>query len=163
MDTLKHHLKNAHNNWVYSMINYNNNRIISCSFDDTIKVWNINQMVEEYCITIKDNYTMCMALISSNSLIAGLNNGNMNEYDLVNKILIRTIITGHTDCIWKLCILSEGLLLTGSSDSSAKIIDIKGETCLKTFKQNDIILSVVVLRDSRIIIGGQEKKLTFII
>ena len=96
-------------------------------------------------------------------LIAGLANGNLNEYDLIMKVLLRTIKTGHTNYILKICIISDGLILTGSyGDSNAKIIDIKTEECIKTFKQSSSIYCVGRLRDGRVIIGGTEKKLTFI-
>ena len=104
----------------------------------------------------------CLFLIATDRLLAGFYNGKLQEFDLIDKTLVRTIDIRHIEYVFKLSLLSEGLIITGSADYSVKIIDLQSETCIKTYKQNGIICCVGRLNAGRIIYGGDEKILSLI-
>jgi hypothetical protein len=73
------------------------------------------------------------------------------------RIHCQRTLTGHSNWIWALAVTREGLIVTGSSDKTAKVWTREGE-CLQTLTgHSDSILALAVTREGLIVTGSYDK------
>ena len=87
----------GHTNTVRSLCEMNNGNLISGSYDQTIKIWNIN---EEKCLkTIepKSDFVFALVLLDDMKLACGFENNTIQIWNLNNYSCIQTL-TEHIDC-----------------------------------------------------------------
>lgn len=101
-------------------------RIVSGSYDGTIKVWTISSQRNTNDITIitGSGYVRCIAVLPDGRIAGGFDNGTIKIWNLRNK-KCEKIIIGHTEMVYCLTILPGDnwnyRIVSGSKDRSIKI------------------------------------------
>ena len=165
----------GHTDWIYSMTLIRNCLIASGSDDETIRIWNTS--TGECVTTLSESHCAVSSLcsLSSHGLLASghwdkkiriWDNGNSpceNERE-ISAITCIKVLEGHRNAITSLCQLSDGTLVSGSSDKLMKIWSISTSSCVRTIKlHSGYILSILVHPDcKRIISGGMDDSCIFV-
>ena len=113
----------GHKEKIVSMIELSNGAIATGSYDNKIKIWNLETL---QCIkTIsEEGYIFCLLEMEPNKLLSGTNKNSIQLYDLNNNIL-EFSFKGHY--LWINCLIkcSQDYFASGSNDAEIKIWDPK--------------------------------------
>ena len=78
-------------------------------------------MIDESEKTFHDeSQVVCMKLINKQVLATGLNNNNINLWNITNGLIILTL-KGHSSVITSLELLNDKILVSGSVDTKIKL------------------------------------------
>ena len=97
-------------------------RLASCSDDNTIKIWNKNTGELLYDLTGHNNWVMALALLPNEYLASGCLDGTIKIWDLKEKKLLRTL-KDHLCAVFSLLVLPNRKLVSGSWDDTIKVWD----------------------------------------
>jgi WD40 repeat protein len=110
-----------HTNAVVGLEYINEDTIATGSMDNTIKIWSIN--FGETLRTINTNsgvYSLIAMITNCFYLCAGLVNGNINIYNIIDGSLIVTL-SGHANYVNDLELIGNDLLASSSDDQTIRI------------------------------------------
>ena len=152
-------IKNAHYDSIYCIKYYSNKNIISCSRDNTIKLWEEN--FEKYqCITIIQ-FSLCikslLILKNKNIFIScgfeGTNFWNMNNFECI--ISIKEVICYNSNVLKE---LDEDRIIVG--DDIIQVISISNKTIIKEINNEFRCIGICVIKEKGIfLIGGYDNKI----
>ena len=132
--------------------------IASGSEDNSIKLWNLQEKIEEYAF-IGHSKTVNSVVFSSNSryIVSGSEDKSIIVWNLLNKIREFTL-TGHSGTVFTVQISSDlKFIVSGSEDSSIKVWNFqeKKEEC--TLKGHlSAVRSVAISSNSKYIVSGSD-------
>lgn len=125
---------NAHhaNKSVNCIIFYDNDKFISCSHDNFIKIWSIAS--DNYLNVINNSYSSnCLILSKDNTrLISGGNSGNIRIWNVKNRAFIKNIYVNRS--LWLFEITNDNKLICAEKSGLIKIwslLDFKCEIVLR--------------------------------
>lgn len=144
----------GHTDWVWQVIKVDNETLISCSEDKTIKIWNWSN--EQCLTTLEDNYPLnTIAYQTSGRILAGGNlNGDISiirvndNLELVNPI---RITKAHLGIVRTIIFINSNYLISGGEDNKIKIWDIERQICIKEFEHDNFVQSVLLNDENQII------------
>ena len=101
---------------------------------------------------------ICSAVISSTSFVCGYLNGDIKIWKEVNSIWnVLHTVTGHTNFIRSIAVLSDGRIVSGSDDNTVKVWNNSLTTSVTLNNHTDNVRSVAVTNDNHIISGSYDK------
>jgi len=130
---------NGHSGWV-TCVDMNNNRLISSSYDGTVRVWNTQTGNSLQVLGPLDSASpvWCTQFKSSN-IIAGYSDSIVRQWNTNTAQCIREFY-GHAGGVKCLQFNEEnGLVFTGSDDKSVKIFDVRNGECVRTINCTDSV------------------------
>ncbi len=140
---INQNIKNAHNDWITKAIYYQKNKIISCSWDKTIKIWEENNDNYKNIQTLTDsNKIHSMLLLEDKNILAfgGVDGIELLELNSYKKII--QFNKTFCGCNNSLCRINEDNIIVPAYENnnfSLKIISISLLSIIKKL----IILLVV--------------------
>ena len=155
--TLNKIINKAHD-YLINQIKYClNGNIISCSEDQTIKIWEENNYNEYQCVTILINdigIHSILLLEDKNILISSGYNGtkfwNLNNYEFI--IYIKDAICKLNKSLKR--IDKNRIIVGGNDDGIIKIISINERKIIKEIKNGFLCLTICVLENKKLFITG---------
>ena len=133
--------------------------LATSSYDNTIKVWDLNYKVCEYTLYGHDSPVFCILLLKDGRLISGSGSQNksLKVWNLDKRICEFSLI-GHKREVRDIKQLRNGLVVTASMDKTIKIWNIHKKICVQTLiSHNDVIFSLCVIDKKRFASGGRDK------
>ncbi|MFB0562266.1 MAG: WD40 repeat domain-containing protein [Candidatus Lokiarchaeia archaeon] len=130
--------------------------IVSGSYDDTIKLWNLHtgELIRTFSGHRDGVFSVC---ISSDSryIVSGSEDNTIKLWNLHTGELIRTF-TGHKRAVNSVCISSDSrYIVSGSDDHTVKLWDLHTGNLIRTFIGHySIVTSVCISSNSRYIVSG---------
>ncbi|MCJ8280066.1 MAG: NB-ARC domain-containing protein, partial [Rivularia sp. ALOHA_DT_140] len=125
--------------------------LASCSFDGTIKLWDIGsgRCLKTFYGHTKEVYCISYNL-KSNLLATGSVDETIKIWNLSNSECIKTLF-GHSHNIWSVAFTDDGKNLTSSrSDKTIKLWDISTGNCTKTLQGHSReVMSVQLSQDNK--------------
>ena len=97
--------------------------LLSCSEDNTVKLWQLETGQILKSIEF-DGPVYCVKNLNDDLILVGLYNGEIQIYSLEENKNIRTI-SAHSSYVYRLNLLSNGNLLSGSGKGDIKLWKIK--------------------------------------
>ena len=85
----------GHTSDVYSVVILSENRLASCSFDKSIKIWNLSRLTCEQTLTGHTSVVYSLVVLSENRLASASADHSIKIWDLSTFTCQRTLI-GHT-------------------------------------------------------------------
>ncbi|MBS1988024.1 WD40 repeat domain-containing protein [Candidatus Dependentiae bacterium] len=143
----------GHTNWVNCVKQLDDGRLVSCSKDKTIKIWDLDT---NRCVAILEGHTSsvkCIKRLNDGRLVSCSNDNTIKVWDLNTNRCVATL-EGHTD--WVNCItqLDDGRLVSGSDDGTIKVWDLDTSRCVATLEGHKHWIRCIKLRkDGRLICG----------
>lgn len=145
----------GHTDAVPKMIKLNNNKMASCSWDKSIRIWNENFECESV-ISCNDDKIVNMIQLKDGRLAVCILEGSVNIINM-NKKVIEMSFLGNS----YLYQLEDGRIVTGLKDTSFQIVNLEKKVVELVFNTNhtDCISAFLQLEDGRIITSSFDKKI----
>ncbi len=144
----------GHTDWVWHVIKLTEDVIVSCSEDQTIRIWHLKtgKVVTE----IRESSPVhCLAFDPDTyQLISGGYSGEIKVRKLAADFTHWTIETNfqaHTGIIRTLVLREERFVISGGEDNKVRIWDLPGASLLAEINHTNFVQSLVVTPDHRLI------------
>ena len=151
----------GHKEKIVSMIELSDGTIATGSYDNKIKIWNLETLQCMKTIT-EEGYIFCLLEMEPNKILSGTNKNSIQLYNLNSNDndILEFSFKGHY--LWINCLIkcSEDYFASGSNDAEIKIWDYKNKKIYKTLKgHDDCILAMILLKDKKICSGSADLSL----
>lgn len=145
---------NGHKDKIGCAIELNKKRtFVTGSYDNTIKIWNLNSFNCEKTIKEEGN-VICLLEFEENMLLSGTNKNNINLWNLSNSLLIFSF-KGHQSWVNNLTKINNKYFASCSNDRNILIWDYDNKTCVKILQGHvDGVLTMITLSDGNLCSGG---------
>jgi tetratricopeptide (TPR) repeat protein len=151
------HTLRGHSHIIYAVIELMDGRIVSCSEDKTIKIWNLTDYSCEQTLTGHKRGVYSLVTLPDGRIASGSGDKTIKIWNIGSSTCEKTL-RGHGDSIVALILLADGRLASGSDDSSIKIWNLQNYSCERTlsFSSNEyrFVYSFIQLKDGRIMSGS---------
>ncbi len=161
--TLYQNIKDAHKDKITKVIYCSNGKIISSSWDKTIKIWEENKDNNYNCIQILKHskwISSILLLNDKNILISSAKDGtkfwNLTNYKCINHI--QETYCENNNSLKRLD--EERIIIGGNIDGIMKVISIKEKIIIKRIKNEFKCLGICVIENKGVfLIGGESKEI----
>lgn len=151
----QHQSLKGHDNSILCIEKVNDNTIITGSRDQRIIVWQ-RGLGQDFrlsaTIHVHSAVVLSLCRLTETSFVSSSGDNTVQVVNLDGSI-VRTF-TEHSNWVWKVIRLQEGIIATSSEDGTIKIWDIKLERYIQTFKEKSSVISLAFLEGSRQLISG---------
>lgn len=149
--------ENGHSSTIYRVIELQDGRICTCSWDEMIKVWSLETFACELTLAghTRPVYSVCQ--LQNSLLCSGSSDNTIKVWDLLSGACIRTLYN-HTGAIDQIVQLQDGRFLTSSWDKTIKVWNSLNFECEMTLQgHEDSITCLLELHDGRLASGSWDK------
>jgi WD40 repeat protein len=157
----------GHSRDVRSVMLLNETKIVTCSVDKSIKIWNIKNGECEKTLKGHSNWVNAIVILSNETIASCSDDETVCiwKFRTFFRSFRKTTLKGHTrsvDCIAKISIQSIDsknlYLLSGSSDKTIKLWDIDTAKCLRTFEGHEApVVCLDSLTNERVLSSSADK------
>ncbi|WP_330926814.1 WD40 repeat domain-containing protein [Candidatus Sororendozoicomonas aggregata] len=144
----------SHQGPVHSVEQLHDGRLVSASFDKTIKVWSVNN-VNNFDIVSDKRHS-----VGEEQLDKTPAGEKMPHSTPKCSIRYQETLTGHKGCVTSLLVLPDGRLVSGSYDKTIKIWDLskpQGHRCVAILTgHSGEVLALTLLPDGRLVSGSAD-------
>jgi WD40 repeat protein len=152
-------ISDSHKDKIVCMTELFDGKIATGSYDNTIKIWNLNSFNNncEKTITEEGN-VFCLIEFENNMLLSGTNKNNINLFNLNNKKNNNIFsFKGHKLWVTNLVKLNNKYFASSSNDNQIRIWDYYNKICSNILIGHaDGVLSVTYLSDGQLCSGGAD-------
>ena len=151
-----------HNDYVTYISQLDNNKLISCSNDQTIKIWSISQASYQCDYTIQDAHddVINKVITLSNNRIASCSyDHKIKIWNSIHPYIMIKTFEGHIDYVKSIIHIKENdVLISGGSDRRIGKWSLSTYQCDKIIKHVDCSYSnsIIEIDNNRIIVGGNK-------
>ena len=143
----------GHSNWVRQVMFLPDGRLVSCSSDGTIKIWNAENGKELCQLNGHHQAVLSIALLPNGCLVSGSIDKTIKIWDLEKQKAIRTI-SGHSDWVVSMRVLKNGKMASYSKDDTIKIWNLNSKKdepvlTLKGHGNNDFAIQMFAVLSNR--------------
>src|SRR5271157_3016782 len=107
----------GHGGWVSAVALTGDGRVVSGSYDGTVKVWDLNSGQEERTLSGHSDWVDALALTGDGRVVTGSDDGTVKVWDLNSGQEQRTL-SGHGGVVWALAVTGDGRVVTGCDDGT---------------------------------------------
>lgn len=145
----------GHTEKIVSLIELSSGKLASGSYDNTIRIWDIENNREEKLIKERGK-VFCLLEFEENKLLCGISDNCINLWDINSEDdNCQFSFTGHKLWVNSLVKLNNNYFASASNDSKIKIWDYNNRKCLNTLKgHTDCILSLILLKNNNYLCSG---------
>ena len=149
----------GHEKSICSIIKIQENIIASSSYDNTIKIWNINNKECQYTLYGHDSPVFCILLLKDGRMISGSGSWSksLKVWNLEKKIC-EFFLAGHKREVRDIKQLSNGWIISASMDKTIKVWNIHKKICIQTLVSHyDVIFSLCIIDKNKFMSGGRDQ------
>ncbi len=141
----------GHSDYVYHLLRMQNGLLLSASADETIKVWNLTdwslvKTLEGHLVTVT-----CLAELSYDAFASGSQDGEIKIWSTSEWTNLRSWQAHSTPIISLVLLPKQKYLASLNQGKEIKIWDFNQATLIKTLKSDEIIYSMVALRNGDLV------------
>ena len=152
-------ISDIHKDKIVCMTELFDRKVATGSYDNTIKIWNLNLFNTncEKTITEEGN-VFCLIEFENNMLLSGTNKNNINLFNLNNKMNNKIFtFKGHNLWVNNLVKLNNKYFASSSNDNQIRIWDYYNKICSNILIGHaDGVLSITLLSDGQLCSGGAD-------
>ena len=153
-------IDNCHNSMIRKVIYCPNNKIISCSWDKTIKIWDENNCQNIKTLEQSQKINGILILKEENILVSSGDNGTI-FYDLNDFKKIKNFDGASCDYHYALCKLNQNNIIVGGRDDMIiKVISISEKKVIKELKNDFVCWAILSIEKKGIfLVGGKNNNI----
>ena len=147
----------GHTEKIVSLVELSSGDLASGSYDNKIRIWNINNNKEEKIIN-ESGKVFCILEFEKDKILAGTSENCINLWDLDsrNDTCVYSFV-GHDLWINALVKCNDNYFASASNDAQIKIWDYYKLNCISTLKGHvDCVLSLILLRNKFLCSGSAD-------
>ena len=151
----------GHEKSICSLIKINENLLISGSYDNLIKIWDLKEKMCSFTLYGHNAAVYTIILLNDGKLASGSGSWDksLKIWNLENRKCEFTLI-GHKREIRTLKQMSNGWLLSGSVDKTIKVWNLNKRCCIQTLVSHyDVIFSICVIDKEKFVSGGRDQEI----
>jgi small GTP-binding protein len=149
----------GHTSLVTSVAVLSDDRVVSASSDQTLKVWDIKTGKEIKTLKGHTAPVWSVAVLSDDRVVSASWDKTLKVWDIKTGKEIITL-KGHTGWVYSVAVLSDDRVVSASPDKTLKVWDIKTGKEIKTLKgHTGAVWSVTVLSDDRVVSASSDQTL----
>jgi len=157
MSLTKQHTLKGHEGFVWCVVELGDGTLASGSWDNTIKIWDINT---QQCLrTLKghNDYIYGLVRLADGTIASGSIDSTIKMWDPSSGLCLNTIDNGSA--VWCVYQLADGrIVVGGGGNGTIKLWDIKTATISLTLNSHsDTVNCVIQLVDGRLVSGAHDK------
>ncbi len=144
----------GHEHAVLSVCVTEDGKIVSCSWDKTVRVWDMQgnqlavcrgheELVDSVCVT-KDG-----------KIVSGSDDATVRVWDIEGNQLV--VCRGHEKGVNSVCVTQDGKIISGSYDNTVRVWDIQGNQLAVCLGHEGSVTSVCVTQNGKIVSGSWDK------
>ena len=149
----------GHTEKIVSLIELSSGQLASGSYDNTIRIWNINTLKEDEIIN-ENGKVFTLLEFEKNQLLCGTSDNCINLWEINSPTQAKHFsysFTGHELWVNSLVKCSPDYFASGSNDSKIKIWDFYNRKCIGTLSGHvDCILTLVLLKNNNLCSGSAD-------
>jgi WD40 repeat protein len=149
----------GHTKSICSLIKINDKALVSSSYDNSIKIWNLNNQNCEFTLCGHDSPVFCILMLKDGRLASGSGAGNksIKIWNLKQKKCEFTL-TGHKREVRDMKQLSNDFILTASVDKTIKVWNIYKKVCVQTLVSHyDAVYCLCFVDNTKFVSGGRDQ------
>ena len=147
----------GHTNKIVSLIELESGRLVSGSYDNSIRIWDLNDKNGNEQIINESERILSLLEFERNKILSGTGDNSINLWDLDNPEKMIFSFKGHELWVNALVKCDSNYFASASNDSKIKIWDYYKRECVSTLKGHvDCILSLILLRNRNLCSGSAD-------
>jgi WD40 repeat protein len=136
----------GHSDWIRSIqVDEKSNKLITCSYDETIKIWNLHSGECLKTLNEHKNNVNCILIIPNNKFISSSDDKTIKIWDLNSYKCLNTL--KNEFYVESLCLISDNQIACGCWNGTINIWNIANSTKVKSFKAHDSWIACLLLTD----------------
>lgn len=151
----KKHVLEGHAGAVWDVQFVDDHRVLTCSADKTVKLWQDGQLVHTYS-GLHTDVIRSLVVLDLDTFVSASNDGTLKQVSISTGKVTRTF-NGHSNYIYKVVLLNGNTLVSCGEDRSVKIWDIGTAKAVQTiFLPCISVWTLAVLDNKDIVVGGSD-------
>ena len=147
----------GHTNKIVSLIEIESGKLVSGSYDNTIRIWDINDKIGNEQVINESERILSLLEFEKNKILSGTGDNSINLWDLENPEQKIFSFKGHELWVNALVKCDSNCFASASNDSKIKIWDYFKRECVSTLKGHvDCILSLILLKNKNLCSGSAD-------
>ena len=147
----------GHTNKIVSLIELESGKLVSGSYDNTIRIWDINDKIGNEQVINESERILSLLEFEKNKILSGTGDNSINLWDLENPEQKIFSFKGHELWVNALVKCDSNCFASASNDSKIKIWDYFKRECVSTLKGHvDCILSLILLKNKNLCSGSAD-------
>ena len=147
----------GHTNKIVSLIELESGKLVSGSYDNTIRIWDINDRIGNEQVINETERILSLLEFEKNKILSGTGDNSINLWDLENPEQKIYSFKGHELWVNALVKCDSNCFASASNDSKIKIWDYYKRECVSTLKGHvDCILSLILLKNKNLCSGSAD-------
>ena len=147
----------GHTNKIVSLIEIESGKLVSGSYDNTIRIWDINDKIGNEQVINESERILSLLEFEKNKILSGTGDNSINLWDLENPSEKIFSFKGHELWVNALVKCDSNCFASASNDSKIKIWDYYKRECISTLKGHvDCILSLILLKNKNLCSGSAD-------
>ena len=147
----------GHTNKIVSLIELESGKLVSGSYDNTIRIWDIKEKSGNELIINETERILSLLEFEKNKILSGTGDNSINLWDLENPEKMIYSFKGHELWVNALVKCDSNYFASASNDSKIKIWDYYKRECISTLKGHvDCILSLILLKNKNLCSGSAD-------
>ena len=148
---------NGHAGAVMGLVALSAKRFVSCSYDKTLCLWDVETAVQLHRFAGHDGAVLCLARLDDHRVVSGSEDRSIRIWDIETCEEVRRI-DGHEGAVTCLSIL-DGNILSGSEDKTLRLWDAESGAELRRFDGHEGAVTCVAVAGATILSAGDDKTL----
>ena len=146
----------GHINWVNCVAVLSDGRVVSGSWDCTLRVWDA---ATGQCLQTLEGHTnvvTCVTDLQDRWVVSGSRDGTLRVWDVATGQCLQTL-KGHTNWVNCVSVLPDGRVVSGSYDNTVRVWNATSGQCLQTLGGHfDCVNCIAILPDGRVVSGSSD-------
>jgi WD40 repeat protein len=141
--------------WIYALAVLKDGRVISASWDKTLKVWDLDSDKEPDTLSGHTSAVKAVAVTKNGRVVSGARDATLKVWNLEHPTHEPLMLTGHRASIDGVAVTPDGrYAVSASADTTVRVWDLMSGHALRTFSGHTASVNAVAITPSNYVISA---------